>query len=125
VAQPSNDRRGQLLARVHVKKERRWQNTVKYPGCYLKKPPIAGSRLAHYTGSATLSLRYHDHNTGEQATETLTQREIVARLKHHIPEKFFRRVRYFGFLANRVCAEKLPVVYSSLGMEKTEPVPKI
>ncbi len=67
------------------------KNTVKYLGRYLKKPPIAGSRLAHYAGSATLSFRYHDHNTGELATETLTQRDIVARLKQHIPEKFFRK----------------------------------
>ncbi|WP_171543420.1 transposase, partial [Shigella flexneri] len=43
----------------------------------------------------------------ETATETLTQRELVARLKQHIPEKFFKMVRYFGFLANRVCGEKL------------------
>ncbi|CAJ0992260.1 hypothetical protein NVIRENTERO_00574 [Sodalis praecaptivus] len=72
---------------------------AKYLGRYLKKPPIAGSRLAHYAGGATLSFRYHDHNTGEQATETLTQRDIVSRLKQHIPEKFFRMVRYYGFLS--------------------------
>lgn len=86
---------------------------------------MAGSRLAHYAGGATLNFRYHDHNTSEQAAETLTQRDIVARLKQHIPEKFFRMVRYFGFLANRVCGEKLPVVYSALGMDKPEPVPKV
>ncbi|ECC8720533.1 IS91 family transposase, partial [Salmonella enterica subsp. houtenae] len=28
-------------------------------------------------------------------------------------------------LANRVCGEKLQVVYSALGMEKPEPVPKV
>ena len=98
---------------------------MKYLGRYLKKPPIAGSRLAHYAGSATLSFRYQDHNTGEQATETLTQRDILARLKQHIPEKFFRMVRYFGFLANRVCEKKLPQVYSALGMDKPEAVPKL
>lgn len=27
--------------------------------------------------------------------------DIVARLKQHIPEKYFRMVRYFGFLANK------------------------
>ncbi|HEI2818752.1 TPA: transposase, partial [Escherichia coli] len=65
------------------------------------------------------------HNTGETATETLTQRELVARLKQHIPEKFFKMVRYFGFLANRVCGEKLPQVYKALGMDKPEPVAKV
>ncbi|HHU3921342.1 TPA: transposase, partial [Escherichia coli] len=76
-----------------------------------------------YTSS--LSFRYLDHKTGETATETLTQRELVARLKQHIPEKFFKMVRYFGFLANRVCGEKLPQVYRALGMDKPEPVAKV
>lgn len=33
-------------------------------------------------------------------------------------------VRYFGFLANRVYGEKLPVMYRALGMEKPEPLPR-
>ncbi|UIA83078.1 IS91 family transposase [Erwinia tracheiphila] len=101
------------------------KNTVRYLGRYLKKPPIAGSRLAHYAGGATLSFRYHDHNTGQQATERLTQHEMVRRLKQHIPEKHFRMVRYFGFLSKRVCGERLPQVYSALGMDKPDPAVKI
>ncbi|STX07943.1 Putative transposase [Klebsiella pneumoniae] len=101
------------------------RNTARYLGRYLKKPPIAASRLAHYNGGASLSFRYLDPKTGETATETLTQRELVARLKQHIPEKFFKMVRYFGFLANRVCGEKLPQVYRALGMDKPEPVAKV
>ncbi|MGC9868194.1 hypothetical protein P4I26_23805, partial [Escherichia coli] len=34
-------------------------------------------------------------------------------------------VQYFGFLANRVCGEKLPQVYRALGMDKPEPVAKV
>ncbi|HGD8419173.1 TPA: IS91 family transposase, partial [Escherichia coli] len=101
------------------------RNTARYLGRYLKKPPIAASRLAHYNGGASLSFRYLDHNTGETATETLMQRELVARLKQHIPEKFFKMVRHFGFLANRVCGEKLPQVYRAPGMDKPEPVAKV
>lgn len=101
------------------------RNTARYLGRYLKKPPIAASRLGHYNGGASLSFRYLDHKTGETATETLTQRELVARLKQHIPEKFFKMVRYFGFLANRVCGEKLPQVYRALGMDKPEAVAKV
>ncbi len=41
------------------------------------------------------------------------------------PEKFFKMVRYFGFLANRVCGEKLPQVYRALGMDKPEAVAKV
>ena len=34
-------------------------------------------------------------------------------------------VRYFGFLANRVCGENLPQVYRALGMDKPEAVAKV
>lgn len=85
-------------------------------------PDRMREQLALFT---SLSFRYLDHKTGETATETLTQRELVARLKQHIPEKFFKMVRYFGFLANRVCGEKLPQVYRALGMDKPEPVAKV
>ncbi|MFV7797174.1 transposase [Klebsiella pneumoniae] len=47
-----------------------------------------------------------------------------ARLKQHIPEKFFKMVRYFGFLPT-VCVENLPQVYRALGMDKPEPVAKV
>ncbi len=72
------------------KKTARREEYGALPGRYLKKPPIAASRLGHYNGGASLSFRYLDHKTGETATETLTQRELVARLKQHIPEKFLR-----------------------------------
>ncbi|HEC7758686.1 TPA: transposase [Salmonella enterica subsp. enterica serovar Muenchen] len=74
---------------------------MKYLSRYLKKSPIVGTRLAYYACGAILSFCYHDHNTGEQATKTLTQRKTVARLKQHIPEKLFQMVRYYGFLDNR------------------------
>ncbi len=34
-------------------------------------------------------------------------------------------VRYFRFLANRVCGEKLPQVYKVPGMDKPGPVAKV
>ncbi|WP_176360227.1 transposase, partial [Escherichia coli] len=113
------------VSQTEPKKTAGGRNTARYLGRYLKKPPIAASRLAHYNGGASLSFRYLDHKTGETATETLTQRELVARMKQHIPEKFFKMVRYFGFLANRGCGEKLPQVYRALGMDKPEPVAKV
>ncbi len=125
VEKPGAESRRKILACVHVEEDSRRAEYGTLPGRYLKKPPIAASRLAHYNGGASLSFRYPDHKTGETATETLTQRELVARLKQHIPEKFFKMVRYFGFLANRVCGEKLPQVYRALGMDKPEPVAKV
>ncbi|WP_235664039.1 transposase, partial [Pseudomonas savastanoi] len=43
----------------------------------------------------------------------------------HIPEKHFRMIRYFGFLANRVCGKYLPKVYEALKMATPGPTPKL
>lgn len=93
------------------------RQTAKYLGRYLKKPPIAGSRLAHYDGGSRVTLRFLDHRMGQYDALKLSQRELILRLIKHIPEKHFRMIRYFGFLANRVVGEKLPLVRKALGQE--------
>ncbi|WP_189393497.1 transposase, partial [Pseudomonas avellanae] len=44
--------------------------------------------------------------------------DMLRRVVQHIPEKHFRMIRYFGFLANRVCGRQLPRVYEALRMER-------
>ncbi|QGP52388.1 Putative transposase (plasmid) [Piscirickettsia salmonis] len=39
---------------------------------------------------------------------------FIERLTQHIPEKFFKMIRYYGFLANRVRKTLLPKVYDLL-----------
>ncbi|RMW06640.1 transposase protein, partial [Pseudomonas coronafaciens pv. porri] len=57
--------------------------------------------------------------------ETLSQADMLRRVVQHIPEKHFRMIRYFGFLANRVCGKYLPKVYEALKMATPGPVPKL
>ncbi|SQL83427.1 IS1294, transposase, truncation [Escherichia coli] len=93
----------------------------------------SGTRIWLVAG--VTDMRKSFNGLGEQIQHVLDEnpfsghlfifRELVARLKQHIPEKFFKMVRYFGFLANRVCGEKLPQVYRALGMDKPEPVAKV
>lgn len=107
------------------KKTQNGRRTVNYLGRYLKKPPISGSRLAHYTSSATLEFTYLDHRTKTYQQESLSQTEMLQRVIQHIPEKHFRMIRYFGFLANRVCGQSLPVVYQALKMAKPGKAPTL
>ncbi|WP_236550752.1 transposase [Salmonella enterica] len=127
VEKPGAEIRRKILACVHVEEDsRRAGIRHAYLGRYLKKPPIAASRLAHYNGGASLSFRYLDHKTGETATETLTQRELVASWKQHIPEKFFKMVRYFGVPCQPcVWREAAAGVPWHWGMDKPEPVAKV
>ncbi|RMS52871.1 hypothetical protein ALP64_202484 [Pseudomonas syringae pv. actinidiae] len=111
---------------IHLsKKTENGRKTVNYLGRYLKKPPISGSRLAHYTSGATLSFTYLDHRTQTYQQETLSQADMLRRVVQHIPEKHFRMIRYFGFLANRVCGQYLPKVYEALKMATPGPTPKL
>ncbi len=111
---------------IHLsKKTENGRKTVNYLGRYLKKPPISGSRLAHYTSGATLSFTYLDHRTQTYQQETLSQADMLRRVVQHIPEKHFRMIRYFGFLANRVCGKYLPKVYEALKMATPGPTPKL
>nr|UVN17942.1 hypothetical protein pPsy0479a_00110 [Pseudomonas syringae] len=106
------------------KKTENGRKTVNYLGRYLK-PPISGSRLAHYTSGASLSFTYLDHRTQTYQQETVSQADMLHRVVQHIPEKHFRMIRYFGFLANRVCGQYLPKVYEALKMATPGPVPKL
>lgn len=106
--------------RVHVEENGRREEYGEIPGSLSEE--AAGSGLT----TGTLQRRGEsEHNMGGTATETLTQRELVERLKQHVPEKHFRMVRYFGLLANQVCGKKLPEVYKALGMDKPGPVAKV
>ncbi|NUW70673.1 transposase [Vibrio coralliilyticus] len=67
-----------------------------------------------------VSLSRSSH--GEYETEEVSQLELIKRLTQHIPEKHFRMIRYFGFLANRVVGNKLSKVRDALSMETHPPL---
>ena len=71
------------------------------------------SRLKHYDGN-TVVYEYLDHRTKTRCHETCEGEEFIERLTQHIPDKGFRMIRYYGFLACRVRATLLPTVYNLL-----------
>ncbi|EGF7348365.1 hypothetical protein HJV04_004588 [Escherichia coli] len=79
---------------------------------------MSGARLAHYDGESRITLRFLDHRPGRHEDLELSQKELILRLIKHIPEKHFRMVRYFGFLANRVVGRQLPLVKKALGQDE-------
>lgn len=86
------------------------RQTANYLGRYLKKLSVSGSHLAHYDGESWITLRFLDHCTGQHESLTLSQHELILRLIKQMPEKHFRMIRHFGFLANRVVSKQLPLV---------------
>ncbi|AVX40587.1 IS91 family transposase [Yersinia massiliensis] len=103
--------------KIHfAKKTKHARQNVNYLGRYLKRPPIAASKLRHYTGGAVVH-HYYDHRTQQHRTQRLSQEEMLWRYISHIPSRHFKMVRYYGFLANRKRGELLPKVYTALGIE--------
>lgn len=126
VLSQGKNEKGEDYWHVHfAKPTKNARQTAKYLGRYLKKPPVAGSRLAHYDGGSRVTLRFLEHRTGHYEDLALSQRELILRLIKHIPEKHFRMIRYFGFLANRVVGKRLPRVRKALGQEDVAPVKKV
>ena len=94
---------------------------VSYLARYTKRPAIAESKLKHYDGF-NITLRYLDHKTKTYRNLKLTTEKFIARFIRHIPDKGFRMIRYYGFLANRVRGKLLDKVYKLIGQEPPQQI---
>lgn len=92
---------------------------IGYLSRYLKRPPIAESKLKHYDGN-NVTFKYLDHTTKTYKKFSLTAEQFIAKFIQHIPDVGFRMIRYYGFLAHRVRGQLLPRVNQILGHEIEE-----
>jgi Putative transposase/Transposase zinc-binding domain len=90
------------------------KHNVEYLAGYVKRPPIAESKLKHYDGH-DVTLRYLDHTTNTYKNRILSAEEFIGKFVQHIPDVGFRMIRYYGFLAHRVRGQLLPLVHQLLG----------
>ena len=72
------------------------------------------NRLPKKDRDGKVSFRYLDHRTKQYRRFRCTEDDFLKRLLQHIPDKHFRMIRYYGFLANRVRSKYLPKVYNLL-----------
>jgi len=96
------------------------KQNVSYLGRYVKRPPIAESKLRHYDGH-DITFTYLDHTTKTYRNLKLPVDQFIARFIQHIPDVGFRVIRYYGLLAHRVRGKLLPIAYQLLGQEKPPP----
>ena len=93
---------------------------VNYLGRYIKRPPPSQSRLKHYDGK-TVAFDYLDDRSGKHRTAHYDTEEFIDRFVQHIPDKHFRMINFYGFLANRVRGKLLARVHALLD-QSAEPV---
>jgi len=100
------------------------KKNVEYLGKYIKRPPIAESRLTHYDGNNVV-FQYLDHKTKSLKEKFLSVEEFIGKFISHIPDIGFRMIRYYGFLSTRLRKKLLPEVLQLLGQKanKKSPAP--
>ena len=101
-------------------KQTDYKQNVNYLGRYLKRPPIAQSRLKHYDGTNVV-FEFLDHKDKRHKHFHCTAFEFIERLIQHIPAKSFKMVRYYGVLSFRTRGKLLQIIYKLLGQVVTEP----
>lgn len=90
------------------------KQNVRYLARYIKRPPIAESKLLHYDGFE-VQFKYLDHKTKNYRRFKLTVDQFIEKFICHIPDPGFRMIRYYGFLAHRLRSQLLPCVYQLIG----------
>jgi hypothetical protein len=99
------------------------EQVLKYLARYTHRVAISNHRLVALEGDEVEFLWKDYAHGGEQKTMTLTAIEFLRRFLLHILPAGFVRIRHYGFLANRVCREKLALCRALLGAATaSEPV---
>ena len=89
------------------------QKDIEYFGRYVKRPPIAESKLRHYDGT-NIAFSYLDHTSKSYRTFRCSVDAFIARFIQHIPDVGFRLIRYYGILSNRLRSTLLTVLFNLL-----------
>jgi putative transposase/transposase-like zinc-binding protein len=99
------------------------EQVLKYLARYTHRVAISNRRLVALEGGK-VQFQWKDYaHGGGQKTMILKAAEFIRRFLLHVLPSGFVRIRHFGFLANRVCREKLALCRTLLGVDTTpEPV---
>lgn len=95
------------------------KHNVEYLGKYLKRPPIGETRIKSYDGK-DVTFRYLDHYDKKIKTFIMPVINFIKRLISHIPDKYFRAIRYYGILSNRRIAKDLPIFNELLALHNAD-----
>jgi Putative transposase len=89
------------------------KRNIEYLGRYIKRLPISETRIENYDGKQ-VKFKFLDHynNTIDRITMPVIQ--FIASLVMHIPDRYFRMIRYYVFLSNRTRGVQLPIVYKAI-----------
>lgn len=113
---------------VHAKPNKCDPKTVvKYIGRYLGRPVSSTSRIDLYDGDF-VTFHYSRHEDDKYVEETIPVMEFIQRLIRHIPEKYYKMIRYGGIYArhreidkklHRAISREKRLIYRSFNQWRT------
>lgn len=102
---------------VHLSKPSSNHKTnIEYLGRYIKRPPLGETRINKYDGEF-VTFEYFEHHVKQYQQTTIPALEFIKRLIAHIPDYYFRVIRYYNWLSNRTRGKLLPLVRKLLEIE--------
>lgn len=103
-----------------------FEQIVGYIGRYVKRPPIAQSRILDYDWSS-VTFEYEDklEELEDKKIKHITCSDItfLELLIQHIPNKYFHMVYYYGIFANRVKRGYLEIINNTSSSSRPHPRP--
>lgn len=92
-------------------------NAIEYLGRYTHRIAITNSRIKEVTDTmVTFSAR--DYKTGALKNVTLEHTEFIRRFLMHVLPSGFQKIRYYGFLNNRMKKQNLKTIFKQQGHQR-------
>lgn len=76
------------------------KGAAKYIGGYVSRPAIAESRIINYDGEV-VTFWYERHEDEKRTEVTLPVQEFIGKVVRHVPERYFKMVRYYGIYSRK------------------------
>lgn len=93
-------------------------NAIEYLGKYTHKIAISNSRITSVTETHT-TFHARGRKPGEpRRTITLENTEFIRRYLMHVLPSGFQKIRYYGFLNNRMRSKNLKIIFRIQGYQK-------
>lgn len=90
------------------------EQLFRYLSRYVAKSAVSDKRI-HKVENGMVHLKYYDRKKKQGKMEVITEDQFLRRLVTHFLPKGFKKVRFFGFMANRHRANRLVLCRLLLG----------
>lgn len=93
-------------------------NAIEYLGRYANKIAISNSRIESFSETETTFTARALKPGGERRKITISNTEFIRRYLMHVLPKGFQKIRYYGFLNNRMKSRNLELIFRLQGHQK-------